>query len=282
MKHRLFFIFTAILLAFSTFQTNATDRTIKILAIGNSFSVDAVEQDVWELFNAEGINVVIGNMYIGGCSLERHYNNSVSGKDDYSYRKIVNGVRTVTPKFTLDQSLADEKWDYITIQQSSGKSGFPDTYKPYLAKLLAYIDSKLDYDPVILFHMTWAYQGDSDHRDFPKYEKNQMKMYSQIVSSVKENVGENPTIKGVIPSGTAIQNARTSSLGDTFTRDGYHLKYGYGRFTAACTWFETISGKDVTKNSYRPENVSDSEAAICKMAAHKAVRKRWKITKIKL
>ncbi len=51
----------------------------------------------------------------------------------------------------------------------------------------------------------------------------------------------------VIPAGTAIQNARTSSQGDTYTRDGYHLEQTYGRFTAACVWFEKLFGKDVRK-----------------------------------
>ena len=52
--------------------------TLRILAIGNSFSVDGVEHYLWELFDAAGIPVVIGNMYIGGCTLEKHWNNALS------------------------------------------------------------------------------------------------------------------------------------------------------------------------------------------------------------
>ena len=37
---------------------------VKILVIGNSFSEDAVEQNLHELAAAEGIETVIGNMYI--------------------------------------------------------------------------------------------------------------------------------------------------------------------------------------------------------------------------
>ena len=51
------------------------DGILRILAIGNSFSQDAVEQYLYELFAASGKKVIIGNLYIGGCSLERHYNN---------------------------------------------------------------------------------------------------------------------------------------------------------------------------------------------------------------
>ena len=41
-------------------------KVVKILAIGNSFSQDAVEQYLHELAEAEGISTIIGNMYIGG------------------------------------------------------------------------------------------------------------------------------------------------------------------------------------------------------------------------
>lgn len=46
----------------------------------------------------------------------------------------------------------------------------------------------------------------------------------------------------------AIQNARTSYMGDTFNRDGYHLEVNYVRYTAACTWYEAIRGKSVAGN----------------------------------
>ena len=59
-------------------------------------------------------------------------------------------------------------------------------------------------------------------------------MYNAIVDCVKDLMKEYH-FDILIPSGTAIQNARTSSLGDTFNRDGYHLKRTYGRYTAACT-----------------------------------------------
>ncbi len=47
-------------------------ETIKVLAIGNSFSEDAVEQNLHELTVADGCQMIVANMYIGGCSLCRH------------------------------------------------------------------------------------------------------------------------------------------------------------------------------------------------------------------
>ena len=47
-------------------------KTIKVLAIGNSFSEDAVENYLYELAAAQGDSLVIGNAYIGGCSIDRN------------------------------------------------------------------------------------------------------------------------------------------------------------------------------------------------------------------
>ena len=44
-----------------------------------------------------------------------------------------------------------------------------------------------------------------------------------------------PTVEFVVPVGTAIQNARSSYMGDTLTRDYKHLNYGIGRYIASMT-----------------------------------------------
>lgn len=257
-----------------------SDGKIRILAIGNSFSQDAVEQYLWQLFNSVGQDVIIGNLYIGGCTLETHYNNSQSDAASYYYRKIVNGEKTETANTSLSTGLADEKWDYISFQQASGSSGIAETYEPYLGNLITYVREKVGDKATLLFHQTWAYASSSDHSEFPKYDKDQLTMYNAIVSAVQTAMAAHPELKGVVPSGTAIQNGRTSWLGDTFNRDGYHLEVTYGRFTAACTWYETISGNSVLNTTWHHENIDDSLAEICRAAAHAACLKPWEITEL--
>ena len=99
------------------------DGILRILAIGNSFSQDAVEQYLYELFAASGKKVIIGNLYIGGCSLERHYNNINNDAAAYEYRKIVDGQKTNSKGVKISTVLAEEPWDYISLQQASGFSG---------------------------------------------------------------------------------------------------------------------------------------------------------------
>ena len=89
-------------------------------AIGNSFSQDAVEQYLHELADAEGISTIIGNMFIGGCSLERHVKNARDNAPAYAYRKIgTDGKKRERGKMSLEAVLADEDWDYVSLQQAS-------------------------------------------------------------------------------------------------------------------------------------------------------------------
>ena len=83
----------------------------------------------------------------------------------------------------------------------------------------------------------------------------------------------------VIPSGTAVQNARSTILGDRMSRDGFHLHRTYGRYVAACTWYEKIFRKNVVGNSYLPDGMTEEERLAAQESAHAAVRKPLIVTK---
>ena len=178
------------------------------------------------------------------------------------------------------EGLKDEKWDYITLQQASGASGDASTYKPYLADLIKTIKfNRTNPNAEIIWHMTWAYSSDSTHQDFVKYDNDQIKMYESIVGAVNENVLTNNDISFVIPAGTAIQNARNTTLGDTLCRDGFHLEPGYGRYLAGLTWFHKITGLPIDDIDYIPNgSFSEEYLEILKEAAKNAVAKPFEIT----
>ena len=173
--------------------------------------------------------------------------------------------------------MADESWDFISLQQASDLSGLYDTYFPYLPDLMAWIGERSDAE--IVFHQTWAYPANSTHEAFSHYGNDQQAMYEAIMDAVKRAV-EACGIRTVIPAGTAVQNARTR-LGDNLNRDGLHLELTYGRFLAACVWFETFSGQDVRENPYRPAAVPEEVAGICREAAHQACLHPYEVTTIK-
>ena len=269
-----------ILLVENGYSKNITENSkiIKILSIGNSFSQDAVEQYLYELGEAEGYQFVIGNLFIAGCSLERHVKNIRKDAAAYDYRKIgFDGKKVHHGNMSISKALADEKWDYVSLQQTSSFSGMYDTYETYLPELYEYVKERIDKRSKIVFHQTWAYAKNCRNTGFKKYDNNQITMYKAIVETVKK-AGKLVDFYRIIPCGTAIQNARTSFIGDHLNRDGYHLDVNVGRYIAACTWFEVLTGKNVLGNKFVPENVSDEYRDIAQLAAHEAVRHPNKIT----
>lgn len=257
----------------------AAQQVVRILAVGNSFSQDAIEQNLHELAAAEEIPTVIGNLYIGGCPLERHVNNARENRAAYAYRKIgLDGRKVERKRTSLEEALADEVWDYITLQQASPFSGQYDTYMASMPELIDYVRAHAP-GATLLIHQTWAYAPNSTHKGFAAYGNDQMTMYRAIVDAVRK-AARKTGIRRVIPAGTAIQNARTSVLGDDLTRDGYHLDLLTGRYIAACAWFETLFGRSVVGNAYRPQKMTDEQQRIAQEAAHAAVRRPWRVTPI--
>lgn len=275
-----FFIFISISkLVAETSDNTLDDGVIRILAIGNSFSEDAIENNLFELAHARGKKIVIGNLYIGGAPLALHVKNALGDSSAYSYRKInESGEKTVIEHMKISTALADEQWDYISFQQASPLSGKYETYVKDLPLLYAYVTQHVKYpETKYILHQTWAYQHDTDHSGFSFYERNQNNMYSAIVST-SEKVYRWGNFSILVPTGTAIQNARTTYIGDHFTRDGYHLNLNYGRFIAACVWYEALFNENVQYNAFVPLSISYVESKIAKQAAHAATIQPYSIT----
>lgn len=248
------------------------DGIIRVLAIGNSFSQDAVEQYLWELANEAGIKMIIGNAYRGGQGFHSHWIDVTEANNTFEYRKVVNGRRSNTPRSSLESIITDEPWQYITFQQVSQESGLTTTFEPYLTYLIQYTQG-LQTNPRARYgyHQTWAYSHDSTHGGFANYGNRQEVMYDSICRAVQYALASHPEFSFMVPSGTAIQNARTTYLGDNMNRDGYHLDLKMGRYTAACAWFETLTGISPVGFSYHPDGVDYLAAHTCQVAAHEAV-----------
>ena len=220
-------------------------KSIKILAIGNSFADNAMAY-LYPILAALGYDdIVLGNLFIGGCSLATHTDNALNNLPAYTYRKNTTGKFVNVDNVSISTALADEDWQYVTMQQASGASGLIYTYD--VEALKNYVYGILDKSRCeLLWHMTWAYQQDSTHPEFHNYNNCQLEMYQSIVRCVQQKITVDSDFIDVIPSGTAIQNARTSYLGDTLTADGFHLDE-LGEFIAGLTWAATITRCDLNK-----------------------------------
>ena len=239
---------------------------IRVLCIGNSFSWDAVEQELVPLCDAKGVQVEVHNLYYGGCSLQQHAEFLIKDTAAYSHRVCTNAEpRVIKDTITLKQALRDGEYDFISLQQASHDSGIRSSYEPWLSLL---IDSVRAYQPnaQLCWMQTWAYSQDAKHPAYPRYHSNQQEMWDSIQACT-------PKCLPVIPCGAAIQNARQTKLGDTLCRDGYHLNYVYGRYTASCVWFEMLTGKDVRRNSYKNPQMTSQQRRLTQKSAHQAVKK---------
>src|SRR5690606_7638324 len=255
------------------------DGSIRILALGNSFSEDALKEHLYGLFDAAGIPVTIGNLYIGGGSLQDHWENIEQNRNAYKYQKINrDGELEETEGYTIHRAMADDNWTHVSIQQVSQNYGQYVTWQAILPDVYNYVAPRANNPEVtFLLHQTCAYAQNSTHDGLANYDKDQTQMYEAIVDAVNK-AKDLVHIDFVVPAGTAIQNVRTSVIGDNVTRDGYHLNSGIGRYTAACVWFEAITGQSVIGNTYKPSGMSGYEAEIAQHAAHTAITTPLEVT----
>ena len=266
-------------------HVKAPKASIKILAIGNSFSQDAMNNHLYQVLESAGYQeIVLGNMYIGGCDLNTHWTNINNDRGNYTFYKTSTakgGKWSQTSGYKVSAAIAEEDWDYITIQQASPSSGQPATYSP-LNKIATYIEeNKTNPNAKILWHMTWAYDEVNQNSGYNNYGKNQMKMYTAITDTVAEKILPESLIDGVIPAGTSIQNMRTSTLKASLLceGDGYHLSSNYGDYIAALTWYAYISGDDVSQLKYQPSVIADYRDEV-NDAVMAAIDEPYKVTKV--
>ena len=106
------------------------DKTLRVLAVGNSFSVDSL-QYLYQMAKSAGYELVIGNLYHEKSSLAEHWNRLNNQENGYTYYKIsaaTNGVWSRQTSKSIQYGVKDEPWDIITLQQASGVSGVPSSY----------------------------------------------------------------------------------------------------------------------------------------------------------
>ena len=259
--------------------SSASPDTLRLLCVGNSFSVDAVEQNLHEIALADGHILIIGNLYIGGCFLERHWKNAERDSCAYSYRKVgADGVRVVRRDVPISLALADESWDIVVFQQSSALAGSLESYEPWLTNLLKYTRARTPRRCKFLLNQTWAFAANATNRYFVNYDYSQERMYESLCRGYA--VAAKRHRLGVIPSGTAVQNSRRTFNHENVTRDGYHLHWWFGRYLVACTFYEYLYGQSVVGNGYRPPHLGERRVDIAQKCAHAACEHPFVITRV--
>ena len=225
---------------------------ICVLAIGNSFSQDATHF-LHQMAASDNVAMKVVNLYIGGCSLERHWCNITRDEAEYLYE--LNG-RSQERQVSVREALEEEEWDFIVTQQASHDSGWPDTYEPFLSSMAGYLRQQCP-GAQLLLQETWAYETDSTHDKFARYHNDQKEMYRRLCRAYKK-ASEGTGIP-LIPCGDIIQTLREREPfrygegGMSLCRDGFHMSYLYGRYALAAAWYKAVTGRSLKGNRYVPE-----------------------------
>lgn len=300
--------------AFATDAKPAVDyenAKLKILFIGNSFTLDAVNR-LPGFISAAGLDgIQMTHMYYGGRTIPE-YCSTFSSAKDYSCFQCGPGREnwfTETGK-TLEDIVKICDWDIITIQEHTGtpsawyweqaSSRVPElTEKAAVEGLVAKIKAACPNKDVKIYYLLSQAYGKSSTVLKNYFSKDQSKMFTTICDMAKKAM-DTGLFAGVISTAAALQNLRGTSLNTDMdlTRDTYHMDYGRARFTASELMFESListseygKGVKLDNTTYRvTENntesgtycspVDDAAAKICLKAARAAIEKPFEVTKI--
>ena len=273
-------------------EIQKSPEKLKVLMIGNSFSLQMVPS-MPPITKDLGLKLDICSMFVGGCSLERHWQNVCAPTSTpYSVtRATTDGGERKAYKGNIPSVLASEKWDVVTIQQASHFSWKSETYHPWGDNLVKYIREKAPQAKIVV-HETWSYTP-WDGR-LAEWKIDQTEMYEKLHSAYADFAKEYGF--DIIPTGTAVQLVRKelpvryteNSLGGDIVgsckfveKDGkwipegdvFHMGHD-GDYLQALVWTAKLFGADVTKCSYKPDKMTDSRATFLRQMAMKAAGRK--------
>ena len=240
-------------------EVEGARRSLKVLAIGDGLADDAVKQHLYDVFkSADYDQVIIGHLYANGASLDDHWNNISANAAVYTYEKNDdNGTWVTNPKCSVLSALQEERWDVVVLQQAAADAANAASYGN-LKSLVDWIDTnKTDPDTAIYWQTAWA---DNDAA------------YKAISAVAESTVMTTDGIDGILPVGTAIANLRTTALDDDLIINAQRLADSYGDYTAALTWFVTLTGESLDQIDYRPESILAHHYDVARAAAHAAYK----------
>lgn len=274
-------------------------RTVRVLTIGNSFAENACKF-LTKIAADGGVEMVIGKANLGGCTLERHASLAKQSATDPANKPYTRVVGSKRSKLSLQEYLAADDWDYVTVQQMSALSFKPETYHPHIDELVAIIREHAP-NAELLIHETWAYRPDSDL--LKKWGMTQAEMHTGIVNAYS-SVAKQFEAK-IIPVGSAFNKFRTTDGHKVVVPDPNYdfenpvhpnrpdqtnslvagwfwdkkgdkpkLKIDFkhansaGCYLAGLVWYETLTGSDAREIDFTPYGVKDGDESFIREVAH--------------
>lgn len=237
---------------------------MKILCIGNSFSTDATAY-LYRAAVSAGVDLDTYNLYIGGCSLERHWENVE--KEAKAYLLEINGEST--GRMVSIQEMMADHYDVITVQQASHFSTRYETYQPYLTKLTEWLRSHADFEELAI-HQTWAYEQGSKRLTEEMGYEDQADMFADLKQAYGE-ASKACGIRKIIPSGQIFQELLKDGIG-IIHRDTFHALIPMGRYVLALVWLAALTGTAPKKVTFCPEGMHETLAECIRTLVEEHIR----------
>jgi len=263
---------------FASVQAQPVPESLKILCLGNSFALDTMEH-IADIADSLGVKTMkLGTLYIGGCSINKHYTNAVNNNASYEYYVNTGDGWTSSYNHAIRATIESEDWDWISIQHGTadGSRYAEEASYTNLPNLIGYIRQYASADTRIAFNMTWVGEPGS-HEELIAYGNDQLAYYKDIAALTRDLIVPMDGIDRVSPTGTAVQNARTAQLG-ILTRDNYHLSLNLGRYIAGLTFFKALTGADISGITWTPPNTTDYMKQAAIEAANNAIATPFAVT----
>ena len=216
---------------------------MNILSIGNSFSCDA-QRYLHRIAKADGVEMNTFNLFIGGCSLSRHYRNMLT--DEKAYELEMNGESTGF-FVSLKEALLNRNWDIVTIQQVSNEAPYYETFQPYLDSVAEFVRKCVPKAKIVM-HQTWAYEEDSYRLNTELGYAHHTDMFTDIETAYKK-AAEAINADYIIKSGELFERILENGI-EKAHRDTFHAHLGIGRYALGLLWYRTITGNSVMNNSF--------------------------------
>lgn len=222
----------------------------KILVIGNQNALDVVT-NLYDVLTTNEVetDLILGVVTNTDETLKDYVESTQNTINKYNFEKYSpSSDKTTKTDQSLGDVITDEPWDLIIIEQTNAFGGILKEFTPYLDQLINYIMlNRTNENLNIGFHMPWAYHPESTLPGFDNYRSDQERMYNNIVSRMNDSILNKADISQFIPTGTALQNLRTSVIRNDITlADGERLNK-VGQLAATLMWIETLFDHDIKK-----------------------------------
>lgn len=196
-------------------------KPLKVLCIGSSFGQDSVVYSPFIMDElTDEISCTMGVAYSGGASINDYNTWFDNDTTVWYYKRASGGIswRSGT-SMTVKQILTDEKWDIIMFNQSAYDGGVLSTF----SNLNSLIDKVTNY--VMAHNNKGVKLGYTMPQASLTYASRYV--YSDMVTCV-ESIMDTTPIQFFIPCGTAIENARGTSLNSIGDAGGLTYDAGTG------------------------------------------------------